>query len=122
MNNANDVSVPYSLSNRSSSGVKARTFMIMCMKPRCINGYVFVRYTLSVAQCLSAQTQSHRWIYSNLIWCKKLSYSLLLSPTSSGTRAPHALKSHFVSAITPTNHVATIAKMATRVNSGSLRT
>lgn len=64
MNNANDVSVPYSLSNRSSSGVNAKTFMIMCIKPRCINGYVFVRYTMSVAQCSSVQTQSHRWISS----------------------------------------------------------
>lgn len=38
MNSARDVSVPYSLSNRSSSGVNARTFMTMWKKPRCMNG------------------------------------------------------------------------------------
>lgn len=38
MNSASAVSVPYSLSNLSSSGVKARTFMSMWKKPRWMNG------------------------------------------------------------------------------------
>lgn len=47
MNKANVVSVPYSASNLSNKGVKARTLKKAWKKPAWTSGNVFVLYTAS---------------------------------------------------------------------------
>lgn len=44
-NRAREVRVPYSASNLSSKGVRARTLRKACRNPACTRANVFVRYT-----------------------------------------------------------------------------
>ena len=78
-NSANVVSVPYSASNLSSSGVKAIMFTKAWKNPAWTRGNVFVRYTMR-------KVRNIRFLGYNRLEGKDW---LVLRPISLGINAPH---------------------------------
>ena len=124
MKRATDVSVPYSDSKRSRSGVRARMFMSVWKRLRWMSGKVFVRYTEALDE-ISVKFNGNicvknRELRPKIITALVLKDSQVVIPVLSGMRAPHSFTSHADCRLKTQNR--TMTRIIARVKSGNRKT